>query len=206
MNEFDEDKEIRRWKRWKFLSFIGRLLKVGTVMRTDSVNWSSRTEEPPMEELEKLATEGFKESTAKGDSNLEILGYTMTLFAAVTRTESEESAEGIRIIREFIVESDLPGIGDEAILSLMEKYRAGLGNYQQLRNDLFMLKKRIDRNRLKQLVKYLYRFVYRYGADSPESRKAANIVGQLGLSHSDIRFDAVDVKREMEKQGDDSAD
>ena len=206
MNEFDRDKELQRWKRWKFLSFIGRVLKVGTGMRTDSEKWSSHNDEPPMLELEKLAREGFKDGTAKGDSNLEILEYTMTLFAAVTRTESEKSDEGSRIIRELIVEFDLPGIGDEAILSLMEKYRAGLGNFQQFRNDLFMLKKRIDRNRLKQLVKYLYRFVYRYGADSQESRQVADIARRLGLSHSDIRFAAVDVKREMEKQGDDSED
>ena len=205
MNEFDKEKELRRWKRWQIINFIGRVFRVGTVSRTDSGKWSSHTEGPPMVELDKLAREGIKEVTAKGDSSLEILEYTMTLFAAVTRTEGEESDEGIRIVREFIVEFDLPGIGDEAILSLMEKYRAGLGNYQQLRNDLFMLKKRIDRNRLKQLVKYLYRFVYRYGADSPESRQVANIVGQLGLSFSDIRFAAVDVQREMEKQGGDSA-
>ena len=206
MNEFDEDKELRRWKCWKILNFIGRLFRVGTVMRTDSGKWSSHTEGPPMVELEKLAREGFKEGTAKGDSNLEILEYTMTLFAAVTRTESEESDEDSRIVREFIVESGLPDIGDEAILSLVEKYRAGLGNFQQLRNDLFMLKKRIDRNRLKQLVKFLYRFVYRYGADSQESRQVADFAGRLGLSFSDIRFAAADVKREMEKRGDDSAD
>lgn len=198
MNEWQTGKEYRRWFFWRILSRLGWGLKRGTVMRTDSDSLRSHGGEPPMVELERLAEDGLPDESVRNRETVKQLSMGMSLFAAVTRDGSDNIVKGEKLVREFLMEL-LPDDMDESeIEPMLASYRDDPGKFQQVRGDIFLLKKQVDHQSLKKLVEYLYKLIYPYENNLKESRDIGDFAERLGLSSAEVRMVVADVRRKLE--------
>ena len=196
MPDLDRPKEYQSWRRWKFITLLGSILKIGTVLRTDSGKGYSLPDEPPMVGLDKLIQDGLPEVTEAKPFTTELLILSMTAFASIKSESDDDFEAGIDIIRNFVTHSFEQDVDKSDLDQLLSKYREGIVAEFQVKNDLYALKQKLDKSQVQVLVDNLYRFVSNYELDSAECKMVFVVAEKLGMSHTDIRRTATRVQKE----------
>jgi uncharacterized tellurite resistance protein B-like protein len=196
-SDIEVEKEYRRYRRWKFLSWLGRMFRVGTILRTDSGKWPGGADSPPMVELSKLAKDGLKDAPSRRRLDMDDLQRAILICSEIARADGELTETERELARQFALQNGPESISDEQLTSLLRAFQTGPGGYQRLRNEIFLLKRDLNRHLAKRLVETLFRLAYTGGLEPKESRDAADIAGRLGLEASEIRLAQMHAKREQ---------
>jgi hypothetical protein len=194
--ELNLDKEYRRWQRWKWLSWLGRVLKIGTVLRTDSGDWPSDTGEPPMVELARMAKDGHAGPSPRGKFEPAAIQRAVTIMAAVTRMNGAITEPECELAAKFIAENAPDKMTAEEQAGLLDHFRNDTLTYMQLRNEIYLLTKQIAPLQAKRLTEALFRLANSGGLETKAERDIADLVERLGMSHTDIRLIQSGVRRE----------
>jgi uncharacterized tellurite resistance protein B-like protein len=203
MNNVDREleKERVRYRRWKWLSFLGRIFKYGTITRADSGKWPDVLggEEPPMVELEKIAREGLKKPHGRGRLDRINLGRALNIMSSVARTDGAVTDAECEVAARFIGDAGPEGLTEAEKSLLLDTFRQATHNYQHQRNELFLLKKGISQEQVATVVETLFEIAYSGGIEHNESRHVSDIAERFGMPPSDIRMIAAGVRRKIIK-------
>ena len=200
MNEKEEAQEYRRWRRGKLLSSIGRIFKIGTIMRTDSGGRLQSGDEPPMVELARLAKTGLLDQGPKLRFELEITELILQLFGSLACKDGSVSDEERQFMDRFLKQYGPEELSDEMTEKLNTAFEQGIDDFRQHKNILFLLKRGATRPQVKTIVQEMYHFAYLHGIETEEAREAANIGERLGLPFSELRLAATVARKAADKK------
>ena len=194
----ESQRERRRWRVWKWLSFLGRIFKYGTILRTDSGKWPDLHDDaPPLVQLERLAKGGLKGVYGRGRLDATGLQRALNIMSSVAQADGAVTdAEG-EIVGGFIRDAGPEGLTEEEKSRMLVMFRQASPNYQQRRNEIFLLKKSISPQQVVPVVETLFALAYSGSGTHKESRDVSDIAERFGMPTSDIRLIAADVRRKL---------
>ncbi|MFH0766152.1 MAG: TerB family tellurite resistance protein [Calditrichota bacterium] len=193
------ERESRKFRRWKRLSWLGRLFRFGTILRTDTGQWPNMDEEAPLAELERLARDGLNESPPMQCWERGALERAMILLSAVAQADGVITDEEIDMVRHFIVQQGPSDLSPDEKEALLAKFRKGVDNFMQLRNEVFLLKKVLTHSQARVLAETMFRLAYSGGLQMKETHNATDIATRLGLAAGEIRLAQMNAKKDAEK-------
>jgi uncharacterized tellurite resistance protein B-like protein len=198
----ETNQEIERKQRrglvWNWLRFLRRIFTYETIRRPVSDKWRNiRGEEPPMVELEKLARKGLKEPSGRGRLDSINLERALNIMSSVAQADGAVTDAEHAIAARFIRDAGPEGLTEADKSRLLEIFRQTTYNYQQQRNEIFLLKKSISPQQVAPVVEALFELAYSGGIEHNESRDVSDIAERFGMPLPDIRLIAADVRRKL---------
>jgi len=188
----------RRYQRWKWLRFLRRIFTYETIRRPVPDKWRNvRGEAPPVVELEKLARKGLKELSGRGRLDATGLQRALNIMSSVAQADGAVTNAEHAIAARFIKDAGPEGLTEADRSRLLETFRHATYNYQQQRNEIFLLKKSISPQQVIPLVEALFDLAYSGGIEHNESRDVSDIAERFGMPPLDIRLIAADVRRKL---------
>jgi len=196
-NEVEQkvNRENLRYRRWGWLSWLGRLLNFGTIIRPGSVGWPEDHEEAPMAELERLAKYGIKSETGGTRLEYEDVRRVMLLCNAIATTDDEVSETSTAIVLEWASELGPQALTEGQQEELDTAFRAGVENPLQLRNEAFILRNRLSTESRVRIVEVLYRLALTGGSDAKVLGRVVDIGERLNLKTNEIRLALVSARK-----------
>jgi len=189
------NRENLRYRRWGWLSWLGRLLNFGTIIRPGSVGWPEDRGEAPMAELERLAKFGIKNEVGGTRLDYEDTRRVILLCNAIATTDHEVSKTSFTVVLEWVSELGPQAVTDEQRAELDAAFRAGVENPQQLRNEAFLLRKRLSTASRVRIVEVLYQLALIDGSNAKVFGRVADIGEHLNLKPNEIRLALVSARK-----------
>ena len=150
-----------------------------------------------MVELEKLARKGLKEPSGRGRLDSINLERALNIMSSVAQADGAVTDAEHAIAARFIRDAGPEGLTEADKSRLLEIFRQTTYNYQQQRNEIFLLKKSISPQQVAPVVEALFELAYSGGIEHNESRDVSDIAERFGMPLPDIRLIAADVRRKL---------
>lgn len=196
-SQFDREieEEQRRYRRWKWISWLGRLFRFGSIFRTDTGAWPDLHGEAPMAELAKLAKYGSGESSLIHKFSSDSIGKIVILFSAIAREDGEITDNELEFIKNYIAKYKADDLQEDSIPDLIKIFTESTATNNQLRNEVFFLSKNLNKNQKRIVVEGLFGMAYIDKLESKEIHTVTNIAERFGMKPNEIRLAQMTVRK-----------